>query len=184
LGCRSSLSKTLMRSRKRSATRHGASGNIASQRRECAATSPAKAVMRPGGRRCARPACRSRAMRESSEAEARGHSAQGKPMPWAGFSSPRHFMPAASSWRRPSWLPRASRHSRESACDLHGARTRASTSTTVPTGTAAAFMMRPTTTPSAKTSKSSSFHTPDGREPARSRPSGRAEKEFSRRTRW
>src|SRR5262249_47050847 len=34
----------------------------------------------------------------------------------------------------------------------------------MPTGTAAAFMMRPTTTPSQTTSKSSSFHSPDGRE--------------------
>jgi len=33
----------------------------------------------------------------------------------------------------------------------------------MPTGTAAAFMMRPTTTPSASTSKSSSFHSPEGR---------------------
>jgi hypothetical protein len=33
----------------------------------------------------------------------------------------------------------------------------------VPAGAAAAFMMRPTTTPSTSTSKSSSFHSPDGR---------------------
>src|SRR5262249_4192176 len=33
-----------------------------------------------------------------------------------------------------------------------------------PTGAAAVFMMRPTTAPSASTSKSSSFHWPDGRE--------------------
>src|SRR6516164_6540424 len=33
-----------------------------------------------------------------------------------------------------------------------------------PTGAACTFMMRPTTTPSASTSKSSSFHSPNGRE--------------------
>src|SRR6516164_4398667 len=34
----------------------------------------------------------------------------------------------------------------------------------VPTDAAAAFMMRPTMAPSASTSKSSSFHSPEGRE--------------------
>ena len=33
-----------------------------------------------------------------------------------------------------------------------------------PTGAAATFMIRPTTTPSQSTSKPSSFHSPDGRE--------------------
>jgi hypothetical protein len=37
----------------------------------------------------------------------------------------------------------------------------------VPTGAAAAFMMRPTTAPSQSTSKSSSFHSPEGRDAER-----------------
>src|SRR5262249_17853289 len=48
---------------------------------------------------------------------------------------------------RSSWYPKASVH-------IHGE----------PPGDAAALKIRPTTTPSARTSKSSSFHSPDGRE--------------------
>src|SRR5262249_20375524 len=48
---------------------------------------------------------------------------------------------------RSSCCPKASVH-------IHG----------VPTGAACTFMMRPTTAPSASTSKSSSFHSPEGRE--------------------
>jgi hypothetical protein len=48
----------------------------------------------------------------------------------------------------------------------------------VPTGAAAAFMIRPTTAPSESTSKSSSLHSPDGREAdarLRTRPAGARE---------
>src|SRR5262249_40754548 len=79
----------------------------------------------------------------------------------AGFNC---TTPAASSGRAPPSQPRASARSRKSACGLRGGHKPASHSHGWPTGAAAAFMMRQTTPPSASASKSSSFHSPDGRE--------------------
>jgi hypothetical protein len=73
--------------------------------------------------------------------------------------------PAASPWRMPPSQPSASAHSRPSACGPRGARRPASTSTTFPPARRLPWM-RPTTTPSVSTSKSSSFHSPEEREVA------------------
>ena len=71
--------------------------------------------------------------------------------------------PAAKSWRTPPSRPRASARSRASAGVLvmpEGERPHPG----LPHRHRCRLMMRPTTTPSASTSKSSSFHSPDGRE--------------------
>jgi hypothetical protein len=73
------------------------------------------------------------------------------------------FIRAASSSRTPPSRPRASQHGRASAFGLRGARKASVHIQGIPTGAALALMMRPTTAPTASTSKSSSFHWPDGR---------------------
>ena len=73
------------------------------------------------------------------------------------------FTPAANSWRTPPSQPRASLRSRASACGPRDSRNRASTSTAFPPVRRRLRKMPPTTTPSASTSKSSSFESPDGR---------------------
>ena len=52
--------------------------------------------------------------------------------------------------------------SRESECGLHGEASAHIQG--LPTAAACTFKMRPTTVPSARTSKSSSFHSPEGRD--------------------
>jgi hypothetical protein len=72
-------------------------------------------------------------------------------------------IPAASSLRMRPFRPRDSRHSRGWASGPHDVPNAKVHIHGVPTGEAAALKMRPTRTPSASTSKSSSFHSPEGR---------------------
>jgi hypothetical protein len=78
---------------------------------------------------------------------------------WRGF----FVTPAASFLRMPSWRPRGSRHSRGSDCDLRGAKRLSPISRRHPMGAALTLKMRPTISPSASTSKSSSFQSRERR---------------------